>query len=257
VTGELEGKAVLVVGASGGIGYAACELLVERGARVVMTYRKRSEQLEALATRTVDAGGVAVATYFEAGRAADVAGLTQRATDAVGPIDACINTVGYVNTLMPFLEQPPAEDDMFIDIELRLTFELTRNLLPQMIERRTGSIVVVGSDSGKVGMPGEAISSACRAGVIGFTKAIAHEFGKYGVRMNSVCPGPIDTDLWESVKASSPLATRLGTGAERATSLRRMGTAVEAAELAVFLASDRSSYLTGQAVSINGGGVRA
>lgn len=106
-------------------------------------------------------------------------------------------------------------------------------------------------------MIGEAVSSACRAAVNAFAKTIASEYGRQGIRMNAVCPGPIDTGLWDGIRQYNEFSEKLVKAVERSTALKRSGTAEEVAEMAIFVASDRAGYVTGQALSVNGGGVRA
>jgi 2-hydroxycyclohexanecarboxyl-CoA dehydrogenase len=241
---EFADKNVLVIGASGGVGAAAARLLLERGADVALT--SRADEL----------GRRALVLELDATDAEAVKAVVDGTVEELGSIDACISTIGYIATFRLFLDTPPEDDTHHIDIELRSCVHITRAVLPHMLAQGDGSIVIVGSDSGKVGMIGEALSSACRGGVNAFVKAIANEYGRHGIRMNAACPGPIDTDLWVSLKDSNSLSARLGRGVEQSTSLKRMGTAEEAAELALFLASDRASYVTAQTMSVNGGGVR-
>lgn len=253
---EFEGQNVLLIGASGGVGLAAGRLLSERGAGVSMTYRNNSDEVEALVAEAEEAGQRAYAHNLDATDATAVSAVVEQTIADLGSIDACITTIGYINKFVLFLESTTEDAEKHIDIEFRSLMHLTRAVLPHMLERGKGSIVAVGSDSGKVGMIGEAVSSACRAAVNAFAKTIASEYGRQGIRMNAVCPGPIDTGLWEGIRQYNPFSEKLVKAVERSTALKRSGTAEEVAELAVFLASERSGYVTAQALSVNGGGVR-
>jgi 2-hydroxycyclohexanecarboxyl-CoA dehydrogenase len=251
VTGQFDGTTVLVLGASGGVGHAAARMLLERGARVGLHYRSQAEPAEQLAGK------------YGAGRAVVVqADLTdgsslQAGVDAVaahfGGLDGCLNTVGTALRMKPFLEIPEHDIDSTIAVELRSVITAARATLPHLVASGRGRLVLVGSDSGKVGTSGEAISAACRGGIIALAKSLAREYARNNVLVNVICPGPTATGLWDDLVNNDEFGGKLGTAMIRAIPLRRIGAAEEVASAAVFLLSAEASFITGQAISVSGG----
>lgn len=251
MTGNYAQRVVLVAGASGGIGMEVSRLLLERGAKVALHYRTQPRGLTELAER------------FGAERVLLVRGdLTQRAdVDAIvaqtvkhyGKLDAFLSTVGTALRIKPFLETADASVDMTIDIELRSVITSLRAVLPHLIDNGGGQIVLVGSDSGKVGTSGESVSAACRGGIIAFAKSIAREYARHKVLVNVVCPGPTETGLWDDLVRNDEFGGKIGNAMVKATALRRLARPEEVAATAVFLASSEASFITGQAVSVSGG----
>ena len=140
-----------------------------------------------------------------------------------------------------------------IDIGLRSVISCTRAVLPALIANGVGRIVLVGSDSGKVGTSGESVSAACRGAIIAFAKSISREYARKNVQMNVVCPGPTETQLWEDLVTNDEFGSKIGTAMVRAIPMRRLGKPEEIAAAVAFLASQQASYITGQALSVSGG----
>ena len=176
------------------------------------------------------------------------------AEEALGPLDVLVNNAGtdrfafFVNT-----------DEALWDLMLKLVnllgvIAVTHAVLGGMQERGSGAIVNVASEAGRVGSQGSAVYSAAKAGVIGFTRAVARESSRFGVRVNAVAPGPIDTPLLNAAPVEhGEIGERLKQGMIAATSMRRIGQPEEVAAAIAFLASDDASYMTGQTLNVSGG----
>jgi 2-hydroxycyclohexanecarboxyl-CoA dehydrogenase len=171
----------------------------------------------------------------------------------LGPIDVLVNNAGY-DEWSWFTTTDPALWDRVLAVNLRGVIAVTHAVLPGMQERRRGRIVNTASEAGRVGSSGSAVYSAAKAGVIGFTKAIAIENGRYGITCNAVAPGPIETPLLMSApEALGDLGKRIVETMVGSTNLRRLGHPDEVAAAITFLASDDASYITGQALGVSGG----
>ena len=171
----------------------------------------------------------------------------------LGPIDVLVNNAGY-DEWSWFTTTDPALWERVLAVNLRGVIAVTHTVLPGMQERRRGRIVNTASEAGRVGSSGSAVYSAAKAGVIGFTKAIAIENGRYGITCNAVAPGPIETPLLMSApEALGDLGKRIVETMVGSTNLRRLGQPEEVAAAIAFLASDDASYITGQALGVSGG----
>ena len=169
---------------------------------------------------------------------------------ALGPIDALVNNAGW-DRLSPFLDTDEDLWERLIDINLRGPIRMTKAVLPQMVERQTGRIVNISSDAGRVGSSGEAVYSACKAGIIGFGKTVAREVARYGVTVNAICPGPTDTALLESMVAQGNEKIIESLGAR--IPMRRIGLPDDIAGAVAFMVSDDAGFITGQTLSVSGG----
>src|SRR5690606_2330872 len=238
-------------GASGGIGLAAAKKLLDRGASVALHYRSKPEALKKLAEQ-YDADRVLLA-QGDLTKRADIAAIVASTVERFGKLDAFVTTVGTALRILPFLQTSEDTVDLTIAIELRSVIDSVRAVLPELIKAGGGRIVIVGSDSGKVGTSGESVSAACRGGAIAFAKSIAREYARHNVLANVVCPGPTDTGLWEDLVTNDEFGSKIGNAMVRAIPLRRTGRPEEVASAAVFLVSDEASYITGQAISVSGG----
>ena len=243
---RLDGQLALVTGAASGIGAAAARRLAAEGALVVVADRDASGARDvadevgghAIALDVTDA--VAVRTGI-----GEVAAL-------LGPIDVLVNNAGG-GQLALFLDTSEDDWDRIVTLNLRSTMSCTKAVLRSMYDRRRGAIVNVASESGNVGAPGGAAYSAAKAGILGFTKAVARESARYGVRVNAVAPGPIDTPLLNGPEFSTPLGATVKQALVAATVLGRAGTPEEVAAAIAYLASDDASYVTGQTLAVSGG----
>ena len=171
----------------------------------------------------------------------------------LGPVDALINNAGYDEWGF-FTQTDPELWDRVLAVNLRGVIAVTHVVLPGMQERRRGRIVNTASEAGRVGSSGSAIYSAAKAGVIGFTKAIAIENGRYGITVNAVAPGPIETPLLMAAPEQlGDVGKRIVDTMIGSTNLRRLGHPDEVAAAIAFLASDDASYVTGQSLGVSGG----
>jgi 2-hydroxycyclohexanecarboxyl-CoA dehydrogenase len=184
-------------------------------------------------------------------------GSIRSAVDAtehdLGPGEVLVNNAGY-DEWGWFTDTEPALWDRVLAVNLRGVIAVTHAVLPGMQQRRRGRLVNTASEAGRVGSSGSAVYSAAKAGVIGFTKALAIENGRYGITANAVAPGPIETPLLMGApEALGDLGRRIVDTMVGATNLRRLGQPEEVAAAIAFLASDDASYVTGQALGVSGG----
>jgi 2-hydroxycyclohexanecarboxyl-CoA dehydrogenase len=243
---RLEGRTALVTGGAGGIGAATVRRLAAEGARVAVG------DLDLDAARDVAAEVDGLATVLDVTDTGSVWRAVAAAVDAFGPVDVLVNNAG-TDRFAFFVNTDETLWDVVLGVNLRGVLACTHAVLPSMHERG-GVIVNVASEAGRVGSQGSATYSAAKAGVIGFTKAIARESARFGVRCNAVAPGPIETPLLNSAPEQlGELGARLKQGMIDATAVRRIGEPDEVAAVIAFLASDDASYVTGQTVNVSGG----
>ena len=256
----LNGKNIIVTGGGSNIGQAIVHAFAAEGANIA---------LAELAPAQGESVAAAVAQQYPGSRvkviAADVTDRAQveamvaQAIAEFGSVDVLVNNVGWTIDRL-FLEKPRAEHEKEVQVNLWSPINCIHAVLPYMIERQAGAIVSISSDAGRMGEYREAVYSACKGGVIALSKAIARETGRYGLRLNVVCPGlivpPDDAELspesmWHEMRDifTDEVLERV----RRAYPLRRMGTAAEIANAVVFLASDAASFITGQTLSVSGG----
>jgi 2-hydroxycyclohexanecarboxyl-CoA dehydrogenase len=244
---RLEGRTALVTGGASGIGAATCRRLAAEGARVAVT------DMNVDGAREI-AGEVSGMPYELDVRSSDaIASAVEAAEEELGPIDILVNNAGY-DEFGFFVNTDEAMWDRVLAVNLRGVIAVTHAVLPGMQERRRGRIVNVASEAGRVGSSGSGIYSAAKAGVIGFTKAVARESARYGVTCNAVAPGPIETPLLMAApEALGDVGQKLVDTMVGSTVLRRLGQPDEVAAAITFLASDDASFVTGQALGVSGG----
>jgi 2-hydroxycyclohexanecarboxyl-CoA dehydrogenase len=250
----LRERVVVVTGAGRGMGRAIAERLAAEGARVAVT---DVDGDSALATaraleRAVssNASGSAAGFRLDITDAAEVRARVDEIVAALGPIDALVNNAGW-DRMAPFLETDEDLWDRIIDINLRGPIRMTRTVLPQMVGRGWGRIVNISSDAGRVGSSGEAVYSACKAGIIGFGKTIAREMARHHITVNAICPGPTETPLLEAMVGEGH--DKLIDSLKRGIPLGRLGQPEDVAGAVAFILSDDAGFITGQTLSVSGG----
>lgn len=240
----LENKTALITGGSRGIGEALVKKFASLGASVAFTYSSSSEKANALVTSLSPAK--VIAYQSDAASFAQAESLIKQVVADFGKIDILINNAGITkDTLM--LRMTEEQWDEVIRVNLKSAFNLTKHALKPMLSARSGSIINMTSVVGVFGNAGQANYAASKAGMIGFTKSIAKEVGSRSIRCNAIAPGFIETDMTHALdeKTKDQYFTNLA--------IKRFGAAEEVADLAAFLGSDASKYITGQVISICGG----
>ena len=239
----LDGKVALITGGSRGIGEALVRKFAEHGASVAFTYVSMSsaERAEKLATGL----GASVRAYMsDAGDYAQAESLVGQVVKDFGKLDILINNAGITrDTLM--LRMTEQQWDEVIQTNLKSVFNLTKHSLKPMI-RAGGSIINMSSVVGVFGQAGQANYAASKAGIIGFSKSIAKEYGSRAIRCNAVAPGFIETEM------TAVLDEKTKEGYLNAIPMKRLGTGAEVADTCVFLASDMGAYISGQVISVCG-----
>ena len=242
----LTGRVALVTGASRGIGRACAIKLATLGAAVVVNFNTSAMAAQGVVEEIRAGGGDARAVQGDVSRLAAAQGVVKAAIDAYRRLDILVNNAG--TTRDGLLAAMSEEDfDGVIQQNLKSVFNCSKAVLRQMMKQRYGRIVNVTSIAGVVGNPGQTNYSAAKAGIIGFTKAMAKEYGARNIAVNAVAPGYVPTAL------TSGVSPDIAAGIVRLTALGRMGTAAEVAAVIAFLASDEASYVTGQVVAVDGG----
>jgi NAD(P)-dependent dehydrogenase (short-subunit alcohol dehydrogenase family) len=244
---QLTGRVALVTGAGQGMGRAVAVMLAERGAKVAVNDVSQESAAAAL-TELQSLGADAIAVPGDVTNAESVRGMVAQAVEAWGGVHILINNAGVLRPTK-IADIPEAEWDWVIAVNLKGTFLCSQAVLPSMREAGWGRIVNFSSTAGKnVSTVGGAHYTAAKAGILGFTRHMAKEVAQYGITVNSVCPGLIDTEMVRATIDDERVKAY-----ERNFPISRLGRPEEVAELVVFLASDRAAYITGASLDINGG----
>ncbi|TMA56944.1 MAG: glucose 1-dehydrogenase [Deltaproteobacteria bacterium] len=247
---RIKDKVALVTGGSRGIGRAICLRLATEGAKVAVV-----DILEQEAAQTAEEikakGAQALALKTDVTQLDQVRACVQKIKDTWGAVDVLVNNAGW-DKVEPFVDSQPATWDKVIAINLKGPINFCHAVIPQMIERGAGKIITISSDAGRVGSTGEAVYSACKAGVIGFSKTLARELARSKINVNVVCPGPTDTALLKQVTAGERGA-RIIEAMTKAVPFRRLGQPEEIANAVAFFASPDADFVTGQVLSVSGG----
>jgi 2-hydroxycyclohexanecarboxyl-CoA dehydrogenase len=242
---RFDDQVAIVTGGASGIGQATALRLAGEGAAVVIA-DVNGEGAIAVAGSISEGGGRALALQVDVTDAPGVRAMTEKAIDAFGKVDILVSNAGW-DRAAPFADTDEQLWDRVIAINYRGHLAVCHALLPYMRERGGGRIVTVASDAGRVGSSGEAVYSGAKGAVIAFTKALAREVARYGINVNCVAPGLVDTPLL------AEMPEKLIAAIVRSIPLRRIGVPDEIAAAICFFASPDAAYITGQTLSVNGG----
>jgi 3-oxoacyl-[acyl-carrier protein] reductase len=246
--GSLRGRLVLVTGASRGIGAAIALRAARAGADVAVAFHEQADEAGAVAEQIRALGRRAGTFAADISDSDQARAMVARVQDDMGPIDGLVNNAGIMPQT-PFLEISDAEWTQVLSTDLSGAFACSQAVLPGMLERGSGSIVMISSRLGQIGFSGVAHYTVAKAGMIALAKSLAREFGPQGIRANAVAPGVVVTDMGAQVMDGEVGRKRMAE-----LPLGRFGTPPEIAEAAVFLLSDASSLFLGQTLNPNCGG---
>ena len=245
----LNGKRVIVTGGGSGIGRETCKRFAEEGAEVAV-FDLNADGAAETVKMIIDAGGKASAHIADiSDRAAVDAAVAE--VERGGPIDVLVNNAGW-DVAKPFLDTDVALWDKVIAINLYGPLHMHHAVLPGMVANGSGRVVNIASDAGRVGSSGEAVYSACKGGIISFTKTVARELARKGIQLNTVAPGPTDTPLLASF-AEGEAGQKIAEGLKRAIPMKRLAQPTDYPGIVCFLASDDAGFITGQVISVSGG----
>ncbi len=242
----LEGKNVIITGASRGIGKGIAEIFVSHGANIAFTYHSSEEKAKALEKELSKSGSKVIGYKSDA---SDYNAAQQLAEDVInefGSIDVLVNNAGITKDQL-LMRMSEEDFDTVMQVNIKSVFNLTKAVMRSMLKQRNGSIINMSSVVGVKGNAGQANYAASKAAIIGFTKSVALELGSRNIRCNAIAPGFIETEMTQSLDENTVKEWR------EQIPLKRGGTPEDIANTSLFLASDMSAYLTGQVLNVCGG----
>jgi 3-oxoacyl-[acyl-carrier protein] reductase len=243
---QLQGKTALITGASRGIGHAIARKFAAAGADLVLTHLSSDEQGEELAKEFRAFGGKVTVYRSDAADFSAVATLVQNVVNEFGRLDILVNNAGITRDGLLLRMDEEAWDEV-LRVNLKSCFNTVKAATRTFLKQRSGAIINISSVVGLKGNAGQANYAASKAGIIGFTKSIALELGSRNIRSNAIAPGFINTAMTKDLAAAAEQDWK------KAIPLQRMGLPEDVANCALFLASDGSSYITGQVIQVDGG----
>ncbi len=246
--GRFSGKVAIVTGAGSGIGRESALGFAREGAAVAL-WDLSPERVRSVAEEILSAGGTAITAVVDVADAATVRRTVETAVEEFGRIDILVSNAGW-DRVMPFVDTDEELWDRVISVNYRGHLACAHAVVPHMIERGAGRVVLVASDAGRVGSSGEVVYSGAKGAVIAFAKALARETARYGINVNCVAPGLTDTPMLAEVSEGNE---RLMAAIIRSIPLGRVGTPEEISRSVLFFASPDADYITGQTLSVNGG----
>jgi 3-oxoacyl-[acyl-carrier protein] reductase len=244
----LEGKHAIVTGGSQGIGTAASLELAKEGANVCLTYRRHEDEARIVAQQIEKMGRKAVCVACDIAVFSEAEAAVKRAREAFGRIDILVNNAG-MNWDGVCWKMSEEQWDRVIAVNLKGYFNFTRQVAPLLKEQKYGKIINVTSINGMRGKFGQTNYSASKAGIIGYTKAVAKELGAFGVNVNAVAPGLIETAMLKNSEARDKIIDL----AMAEMALKRIGQPEDLASVIAFLASDKARHITGEVIKVDGG----
>ena len=242
----LKGKIALVTGASRGIGRQIAISMAREGALVIVNYNGSAARAEETVKEITESGGQAEAVQCNVSDYAAVEEMMKYVIGKYKRLDVLVNNAGITKDKL-LMKMGEEDFDAVIGINLKGAFNCTKHVSRQMLKQKGGRIINISSVSGVMGNAGQANYCASKAGVIGLTKSVARELGSRGITVNAIAPGFIDTEMTEVL--SEDVKKAMG----EQIPLKRFGRTEDVAEAAVFLASDRAAYITGQVINVDGG----
>lgn len=251
--GKLTGKTALITGASKGIGEGIANVFAKHGAKLILA--ARSSKTEEIAKELREKNCEVITVSMDVSDKESVVKNINNIIEKFGSIDILVNNAG-VCKLGEFLEQSDCDRDLHFDTNIKGVWNVTKAVLPHMIKKNYGKIVILSSVTGiMVADPGEVAYATSKAALIGFTKSIAREVAEYNITVNAICPGYVMTPMVENMaKQSNPDNPKsVIDGIAKAIPLKRLAKPTEIGELAAFLSCDESSYITGTQIVIDGG----
>ncbi|PKB81755.1 MAG: hypothetical protein BZY88_05820 [SAR202 cluster bacterium Io17-Chloro-G9] len=250
---NLEGKTALITGASRNIGREIALTFAREGAALVLNTRSSRQELEAVAAECRELGAKTHTVVADISDSAQVSSMVQEGIDALGKIDVLVSNAA-IRPHRPILEISDDEWRQVLGVNLDATFFLCRAVLPDMMDRRQGSIIALGGQAAITGRPGTASVTAAKTGLLGLVRAIAAEMAPYNIRANLVNPGSTDTERrnpeWYPEFRETPRGSQEHLGS---IPLNRQATVQDIANACLFFASDQSSYITGDRLNVVGG----
>ncbi len=243
---DLSGHASLVTGGSRGIGRAIAAHLASRGAGVAINYNQSAEQAKQLQAEIESAGGKAIVTQGDVRKPEDAERIVQDTIDAFGKLDILVNNAGFNRDTL-ILRMSLEDWDEVMELNLRAVFLVTKAALRPMMRNRWGRVINIGSVSGIAGNAGQANYASAKAGLVGFTRAVAREMGSRNITANLIMPGLVITELTKDIRPE------IVQGVKQRLLIDRMGKAEDVAATVVFLASDEAGYITGHVLPVDGG----
>ena len=241
-----EKKVALITGGTRGIGREIAKKFAKEGCNLVLNYVSDNTDVEKIKSEFNEYGIDVLVLKADVSVFSDCENLVKEAIEKFGKIDILVNNAGITkDTLIAMMKEDAF--DKVIDVNLKGTFNVTKNVVPYMMKKRNGNIINISSVVGVVGNAGQSNYAASKAGIIGFTKSLAKELAPRNIRVNAVAPGFIDTDM------TSVLSDKVKENINLQIPLKRMGKAQEVANVVSFLAGNESSYITGQVINVDGG----
>ncbi len=239
-------KCALITGATRGIGKQIAITLAKQGYNIALNYRKENEELENTKKEIEEIGVQVLAVKGDVSNFEDCENFVKQVIERFGQIDVLVNNAGITKDML-LMRMKKEDFEQVIDTNLVGTFNVTKNVVPYMMKARSGRIINISSVVGISGNAGQTNYSASKAGIIGFTKSLAKEIASRNILVNAVAPGFIETNMTDVLKddVKQEIAKNIP--------LKRMGTAQDVANVVKFLASDDSSYITGQVINVDGG----
>lgn len=241
-----ENKVAIITGATRGIGKKIAERFAKENYNLVLNYVSENTDTNAIIDEFKKYGVQVLVYRADVSKFEECENLVKATIEKFGKIDVLVNNAGITKDGLIAMMKEDAFDKV-IDINLKGTFNMTRNVVPYMMKKRIGNIINISSVVGVAGNAGQSNYSASKAGIIGFTKSLAKELAARNIRVNAVAPGFIDTDM------TNVLTDKVKENINAQIPLKRMGEAKEVANAVYFLASEESSYITGQVINIDGG----